>query len=143
MEKKWVKKNLDISPIFMVTGDPSYKNRESLIFIWKWHITSNITTKIFIQFWYCTSVQWYNTRNTPNFNSFCWNAKIMSFSNLILTMFTYFLYASTMYKHIFGLILVKHADLGVQMDHNNRFSIIWLSKSIFPTHLRACAPKII
>ena len=134
-------KKLDISPIFMVRGDPSYKIRESLIFIWKWHITINITNKI--QFWYCTSVQWYNTRNTPNFNSFCWNAKMMSFSNLILTLFTYFLYASTMYKHIFGLILVTHEDLGVQLDHNNRFSIIWLSKSNFPTYWRACAPKII
>ena len=92
-----------------------------------------------IQFWYCTSLQWYNTRNTPNLNSFCWNAKMMSFSNLILTLFTYFLYASTMYKHIFGLILVTHTHLGVQLDHNNRFSIIWLSKSNFPTYWRACA----
>ena len=86
-----------------------------------------------IQFWYCTSLQWYNTRNTPNLNSFCWNAKMMSFSNLTLTLFTYFLFASTMYKHIFGLILVTHEDLGVQLDHNNQFSIIWLSKSNFPT----------
>ena len=46
------------------------------------------------------------------------------FSNPILTLFTYILYASTMYKHIFGLILVTHEDLGVQLDHNNRFSII-------------------
>ena len=49
---------------------------------------------------------------------------MMSFSNLILTLFTYILYASTMYKHIFGLILVTHEDLGVQLDHNNQFSII-------------------
>ena len=46
------------------------------------------------------------------------------FSNPILTLFTYILYASTMCKHIFGLILVTHEDLGVQLDHNNRFSII-------------------
>ena len=50
------------------------------------------------------------------------------FSNPILTLFTYILYASTstMYKHIFGLILVTHEDLGVQLDHNNRFSILTL-----------------
>ena len=96
-----------------------------------------------LHFWHCTSLQWYNIRNTPNLNSFCWNAKMMSFSNLILTLFTYFLYASTMYKHIFGLILVTHDDLGVQLDHNNRFSIIWHSKSNFPTYWRAYAPKII
>ena len=46
------------------------------------------------------------------------------FSNPILTWFTYILYASTMYKHIVGLILVTHEDLGVLLDHNNRFSII-------------------
>ena len=45
-------------------------------------------------------------------------------SNPILTLFTYILYASTMYKHIFGLILVTHDDLGVQLDHNYQFSII-------------------
>ena len=52
-----------------------------------------------------------------------WVAKHI-FSNQILTKLTYFLYASTMYKHIFGLILVTQKILGVQLDYNNRFSII-------------------
>jgi len=96
-----------------------------------------------IQFWYCTSLQWYNTRNTPNLNSFCWNAKMMSFSNLILTLFTCILCASAVYRHIFGLMLVAHGDLGVQLDHSNGFSIVWHSKSNFPAYWRAYAPKIV
>ena len=63
----------------------------------------------------------------------------MSFSNLILAWFTYFLCAKTMFKHIFGLIPVTHKDSGVQLNQDNRFWVIQLSKSIFPTKVWACA----
>ena len=63
----------------------------------------------------------------------------IQFSNLILTWFTYFLCASTMFKHIFGLIPVTHKDSGVQLNQDNRFWVIQLSKSIFPTKVWACA----
>ena len=55
------------------------------------------------------------------------------FSNPILTLFTYILYASTMYKHIFGLILVTQNVSGIQLNHDNGFQVIELSKSSFPT----------
>ena len=57
------------------------------------------------------------------------------FSNLILTWFTHFLGARTMFKHIFGLIMVTPKVSGVQLNYDNRFLVIELSKSIFPTKL--------
>ena len=63
----------------------------------------------------------------------------MSFSNIILTWFTYFLCARTMFKHTFGLIPVTHKDSGVQLNQDNWFWVIQLSQSIFPTKLWACA----
>ena len=59
----------------------------------------------------------------------------MTFSNLILTWFTHFLGARTMFKHIFGLIMVTQKLSGVQLNHDNGFQGIEHSKSIFPTVL--------
>ena len=55
----------------------------------------------------------------------------MTFSNLILTWFTHFLGARTMFKHIFRLIMVTQKLSGVQLNHDNGFQVIELSKSIF------------
>ena len=145
--KKRVKFFFGFSPNFYGKGGPFLKNqRIPNLHLKMAHYQQYYNQNLHvlpIQLWYCTSFQWYNNRNTPNLNSFCWNAKMMSFSNLTLTLFNYFLFASTMYKHIFGLILVTQEDLGVKLNHNYRFSIIWLYKSNFPTYWWACAPKII